>query len=192
MESLTLPAADPGRAVLATLILAAAILAGATGWLDTATAFLAGGVLTLALRVLPADLAGSYVNIRFLLMIAAMSSLGTAMEQSGAARFLADGVVACLGPAQPLLLLAAFFLLTVLLTQPLSNAAAALLVLPIGIHAAGSIGVDPRSFAIAITIGASCSFITPFEPACLLVYSTGRYRFMDSIISSNMILAIDV
>ncbi len=181
MEDLSLPASDPGRAALATVILLGAIAAGASGWVDTATAFLAGGALTLALGVLPTDLAASYVNIRFLIMVAAMASLGMAMEQSGAARLLADGLVGTLGAAEPLVLLAAFFLLTVVLTQPLSNAAAALLVLPIGSHAAAAAGVDPRSFAVAITIGASCSFITPFEPACLLVYSTGRYKFLDFV-----------
>jgi len=106
-------------------------------------------------------------------------SLGMAMEKSGAAGYLATGLIGLLPWNHPLVLIGAFFVLTVALTQPLSNAAAALLVLPIGIHAAHDLALDPRPFAIAITLAASCSFITPFEPACLLVYSTGRYRFRD-------------
>jgi len=78
-------------------------------------------------------------------------------------------------------LLGSFFILTVLLTQPMSNVAAALLILPIAIHSAQKLGVNPRTFAMTITIAASCSFITPLEPASVLVYGPGRYRFVDFI-----------
>ncbi len=181
MESVVLPQYNPRKAMYATLIFAVAILASALGWIDSPTAFLAGGALVMAFKCLSADEAGSYLNLRFLVMLAGMSSLGMAMEKSGAASLLATGLVDLLPSNRPLVLLGAFFVLTVLLTQPLSNAAAALLVLPIGIHAAHELALDPRPFAIAITLAASCSFITPFEPACLLVYSTGRYRFRDFI-----------
>jgi di/tricarboxylate transporter len=179
LESLVLPAYNPGKALVASSIFGLAIAASATGWLDSPTAFLAGGALVLALRCLRPDEAGSYVNIRFLVMLAGMAALGTAMERSGAAEFLASAVVGIVGPGSPLALLAVFFALTVVLTQPLSNAAAALLVLPIATRAAVSAGADPRPFAVGVTIAASCSFITPFEPACLLVYGTGHYRFND-------------
>ena len=89
-----------------------------------------------------------------------------------------------------MLLLAAFFLLTVLMTQPFSNAAAALLVLPIALHAAVEVGIDPRPFAITVAIAASCSFLTPLEPACLLVYSTGRYRFVDFLKVGSLLTLI--
>jgi di/tricarboxylate transporter len=112
-------------------------------------------------------------------MLAGMIALGMGMEDSGAARMIADRLVEWASPAGPIALVAVFFLLTVLLTQPLNNAAAALLVLPIAVTAARSMGLDPRPFAVATGLGASCSFLTPFEPACLLVYGTGRYRFYD-------------
>jgi di/tricarboxylate transporter len=168
-------------AILAVAIFAAAVAAPVLGWLDAPTAFLAGGALVLATCCLTAQEAARYVNIRFLVMLAGMSSLGLAMEVSGAAQFLADGIVTLTGTESPLVLLSVFFLLTVVLTQPLSNAAAALLVLPIALNAAAQAGVDPRSLAVATALGASCSFITPFEPACLLVYATGRYRFNDFV-----------
>jgi di/tricarboxylate transporter len=76
-------------------------------------------------------------------------------------------------------LLGAFFILTVLLTQPLSNAAAALAVLPIALHVAIAQNVNPRTYAMAVSIAASCSFLTPLEPACALVYNPGKYRFRD-------------
>ena len=77
--------------------------------------------------------------------------------------------------------LAGFFLLTVGLTQPMSNQAAALVVLPVAVKSAVALGVNPRTFIVAVTYAASFSFITPLEPACVLVYTPGRYRFMDFV-----------
>jgi hypothetical protein len=70
-------------------------------------------------------------------------------------------------------------LVTILLTQPMSNAAAALVVVPVALSAARELGVQERTFAIAIMLAASISFIAPFEPASILVYGPGRYRFAD-------------
>lgn len=181
IESVVLPHYNPRKALLAVAVLGLAVLSTVVGWLDSPTAFLAGGALVMALKCLSPEDAGSYLNLRFLVMLAGMTSLGMAMERSGAAQFLATGLISLLNTRTPEILLGAFFVLTAILTQPLSNAAAALLVLPISTRAADLIGVAPRPFAIAVTIAASCSFITPFEPACLLVYSTGRYRFNDFV-----------
>ena len=181
IEAVSLPRIHKAKSALATALFAAAILASAIGWLDAPSAFLAGGALVMGLKVLRTEEVARYLNFRFLVVIAGMAALSSAMEKSGAAAFLADGVVETLHVREPLLLAALFFWLTVFLTQPLSNAAAALLVLPIAVHAARSLGIEPRPLAIAVTIAASCSFITPFEPACLLVYSTGNYRFGDFV-----------
>ena len=181
LESVVLPKYNPKKALQSVLILIGGVVAILTGWVEAPTAFLAGGVLVMALKCLPADEAGSYLNIRFLIMLAGMVTLGMAMERSGAASLLAGAAVDYVPSGNPMILFALFFLLTVLLTQALSNAAAALLILPIAIHAAGNLNVDPRTFVIGVAIAASCSFITPLEPACLLVYSTGRYRFRDFV-----------
>lgn len=179
VEDAPLPRHAARRATGAILFFAMAIGLSSFGLLDPPTAFLAGGALVLATRCLTVEEAGAYLNIRFLIMLAGMIALGMAMEDSGAARMVAEGVVAWVRPWGPLALVAVFFLITVGLTQPLNNAAAALLVLPIAVSAARSMGLDPRPFAIATGLGASCSFLTPLEPACLLVYGTGRYRFYD-------------
>jgi di/tricarboxylate transporter len=76
-------------------------------------------------------------------------------------------------------ILAGFMVLTVLLTQPMSNAASALVVLPIALQAATTLGVNQITFAIAVMLSASVSLITPFEPACILIYSPGKYKFFD-------------
>jgi di/tricarboxylate transporter len=83
------------------------------------------------------------------------------------------------GTSQPLLLLTVFFGLTVFLTQPMSNQAAAIVVLPIAIETALHLGMNPRTFAMMVAVAASCSYLTPLEPSCLMVYGPGRYRFAD-------------
>jgi di/tricarboxylate transporter len=64
----------------------------------------------------------------------------------------------------------------------MSNAAAALVVLPVAITTAQQFHVQPRTFAIVVTLAASLSYITPFEPSCLLVYGPGKYRFRDFLV----------
>ncbi|MCC7307755.1 MAG: anion permease, partial [Acidobacteria bacterium] len=63
----------------------------------------------------------------------------------------------------------------------MSNQAAALVVLPVAVKTALALGLNPRTFIVAVTYAASFSFITPLEPACVLVYTPGRYRFMDFV-----------
>jgi len=112
-----------------------------------------------------------------------MTAFATAMDDahSGAASQLANFIVSTLQPFGVLAILGGFSIITMLLTQPMSNAAAALVVLPVAMEAAESLGVSGRTFAIAIMLAASVSFIAPFEPACILVYGPGKYRFLDFV-----------
>lgn len=71
-----------------------------------------------------------------------------------------------------------FFALALLLTQPMSNQAA-VVVIPIALQTASQLDLNPRTFAIMIAVAASCSYLTPLEPSCLMVYGPGRYRFLD-------------
>src|SRR4029434_10427675 len=89
------------------------------------------------------------------------------------------GLVTLLSGVHPSWLLAGFFVLTVLLTQPMSNQAAAAVMLPIAVEAASQLQLNPRTFAMMVSVAASCSYLTPLEPACLMVYGPGRYRFAD-------------
>jgi di/tricarboxylate transporter len=123
----------------------------------------------------------SLIDFRLLVMIACMMSFGVAMEKSGADIFLASYVQNYFGHFGPTAVLAGFFLLTVMLTQPMSNQAAALVVLPVAVKAAVALGLNPRTFIVGITYAASFSFITPLEPACVLVYTPGHYRFLDFV-----------
>ena len=121
------------------------------------------------------------IDFRLLVLIACMMSFGVAMEKTGTDQFLATMIQNYFGAYGPEAILAGFFLLTVILTQPMSNQAAALVVLPVAVKAAVGLGLNPRTFIVAVTYAASFSFITPLEPACVLVYTPGRYRFMDFV-----------
>lgn len=121
------------------------------------------------------------IDFRLLVLIACMMSFGVAMEKTHTDVFLAALIQNYFGAYGPEAILAGFFLLTVILTQPMSNQAAALVVLPVAVKAAIGLGLNPRTFIVAVTYAASFSFITPLEPACVLVYTPGRYRFMDFV-----------
>lgn len=167
------------KATLAVLIFLSAIILGGTGVLPIAITFLTGAVLMVMTGCLSTQQAYDNIEWRVLFLIAGMYSMGLAMESSGAAEFLAESIVHLLGRFGSLTVLGAFFWITVLLTQPLSNAAAALLVLPTAISTAHELGANPRTFAMMVCIAASVSLITPFEPACILVYGPGKYQFLD-------------
>ena len=109
-----------------------------------------------------------------------MLTLGVAMESTGTARFLADLIVGALGPVGPMAVLAGVYVLAALITEPMSNAAATVLMVPIAIDVALGMGANPQTFALATVIGASTSFLTPVgHQANVLVFGPGGYRFFD-------------
>jgi di/tricarboxylate transporter len=167
------------RAPLAGGIFVAMLAAATVGVLELPVAMLMGALLVLATRCITPEEAYARVNWQVIILIASMLGLGIAMETTGTAEFLAAQVVRLLGDTRPVWLLSAFFGLTVMLTQPMSNQASAAVVLPVALQAAEQLGLNPRSFAVMIALAASTSFLTPLEPACLLVYGPGHYRFFD-------------
>lgn len=172
---------DPRRGLYTVGIFLASVVAGSFGWLPLSIAFLAAAVAVVLLRCITVERAYEFVDWRLLILIGGMTAFGTAMEKTGAALYLANGIVHWMQPFGVMAILAGFFALTIALTQPMSNAAAALVVLPIAIKTAQQIGASERGFAIAIMLAASVSFITPFEPSCVLVYGPGKYKFADFV-----------
>jgi di/tricarboxylate transporter len=164
---------------------AAALIANGLGWLPLSIAFLGAALLVLLFRCLTVEEAYDFIDWRLLILIAGMTAFGTAMRKTGAAEFLADLVVGVMEPVGLMGVLGGFILLTVLLSIPMSNAAAALVMLPIALQTAQKLGSDPHTFGIAIMLAASLSFIGPFEPACVLVYGPGKYRFRDFVIAGT-------
>ena len=149
--------------------------------LSLPVAMLLGALLAFLTRCITPQEAYNDVEWKVLILIGCMLAFGIAMEYTGTASYLASQIVNIVGHSNPLFILSAFFILTVLLTQPMSNQAAAVVVFPVAIQTALQLGLNPRTFAMMIAVAASTSYITPLEPACLLVYGLGRYRFLDFI-----------
>ena len=168
-----------GRAPLAAAIFAAAIGAATFKLAALPVAMLGGAFLMLLTRCLSPEEAYRHVEWKALILIGALLSLGTAMETSGAGSYLAQQLIGIVGAESRYGLLTCFFVLTVVLTQPMSNQAAALVVFPIAMQAGVQLGVDPRAFGMMVAVAASCSYLTPLEPSCLMVYGPGKYRFSD-------------
>ena len=167
------------RAPLAIAIFVGALAAGTFHLTSFPVAVLLGALLTFLTRCITPEEAYREVEWKVLILIGSMLAVGAAMENTGTAVFLSSQIVRLVGQANPLWLLGAFFILTVLLTQPMSNQAAAVVVVPVAIQTALQLGLNPRTFAMMIAVAASTSYLTPLEPACLMVYGPGRYRFMD-------------
>ena len=167
--------------VLALTIFAAVLIAATFNFVSLPVAAIGGAFLMLVTRCISPEEAYRQVEWKVLILIGSLLSLGAAMEATGTGRFLAAQFIEVVGTQNPLFVLATFFVLTVILTQPMSNQAAAIVIVPIALETARQLGLNPRSFAMMIAVAASCSYLTPLEPSSLMVYGPGKYRFMDFV-----------
>jgi di/tricarboxylate transporter len=150
------------------------------GSVHIAMAMVVGAVLMVLTGCLTMDEAYQNVDWRTVFLVAGMLPLGMAMETTGAAQFLADVLLGAVGDLGPRAVLAGLYILVALLTQPMSNAAAVVLVTPIAIDTALGMGADPRPFVLTVVLGAATSFLTPVgHKANVLVFGPGGYRFFD-------------
>jgi di/tricarboxylate transporter len=138
-----------------------------------------GAVLVFLTRCITPEEAYREVEWKAVILIGSMLALGVAMQETGTASYLASAITNFAGQAGPFWLLTGFFVLTVALTQPMSNQAAAAVIIPVAIQTALQLDLNPRTFAMMIAVAASCSYLTPLEPSCLMVYGPGRYKFID-------------
>ena len=158
----------------------AMVVATVTNVLDLMEASLLAAVALVVLRVISATEARRAVNLNVVLTIAMSISLGTAVSVSGLAVEMARVVGKIGDPFGDVGRLVAVLAATMILTELLSNNAAAALMLPVATATALDAGLDPRSFAIVVLIGASCSFLSPIGyQTNLMVYGLGRYKFCD-------------
>lgn len=167
------------RALTAALLFVGSITLAALKILPLAVAVLTAAFLAFVTRIITPEEAYRSVEWRVLILIGSMLALGQAMQVTGTASFLAAQIVQFTHQLNSIWLLAGFFMLSMVLTQPMSNQAAAVVVVPIAIQVAQQLGLNPRTFTVMIALGASASFMTPLEPATLLVYGPGNYNFSD-------------
>lgn len=122
------------------------------------------------------------INWESIVLIAAMLPMSLALEKTGASSLISEKLVGGLGNYGPLVLMAGIYFTTSLLTMFISNTATAVLVAPIALQSAIAIGVSPYPFLLAVTVGASMCFASPFStPPNALVMSAGKYTFMDYV-----------
>lgn len=181
LNLIDMPYQTNGKAWLASAIFAGALLAAISGLLPISVAVMSGALLAFLTGCITPEEAYRNIQWKTVILIGSMLAFGRAMQQTGTADYLATHITDLPITDSPLLLLAGFFALAVILTQPMSNQAAAAVLIPIALQTATLLNYNPRPFAITIALAASASFITPLEPASLLVYNAGRYRFMDFI-----------
>jgi di/tricarboxylate transporter len=164
----------------ALLVLAGMVVLLATGAVPpAAAALLAAGVLVL-LRVVDIDQAYRAISWTTVILVAGMIPLATAMQSTGAAQDLADGLVDLVGDAGPYALITGLFVLIAVLGQLISNTATALIVIPIAVTSAAELDISARPVLMAVNVAATAALLTPVAtPANLMVMEPGGYRFGD-------------
>lgn len=167
------------KAPIAAGILLLLIILLVTELVPAVAAVMIAAVLTVALGCIRGmEEAYRAINWESIVLIAGMIPMSTAIEKSGAAGLLSQGLVDTLGHLGPLALLAGIYVATSVLTMFISNTACAVLLAPIALSAATQYGASPYAFLFAVSIGASMCFASPFStPPNALVMSAGRYRF---------------
>ncbi|MGW8265964.1 MAG: SLC13 family permease [Longimicrobiales bacterium] len=174
------PFVSSRRAFIVGGILVGIVASAAFGLLPILQGSLLGAFLLVALRIMTPREAVDSVDLSVILLIASAFGLGAAIDRSGLAASVAETVMALAGGLGPRGALVGVLLTTVLLTEMITNNAAAVLVFPLAMASATSLGLDPRPFAIAIAVGASASFLTPIGyQTNTMVYGPGGYRFGD-------------
>ncbi|MBP7337133.1 MAG: SLC13 family permease [Niveispirillum sp.] len=170
------------RAPHALAVLLAVVLAMATGVLPNVQAALLGCLALGALGVVDMNSAYRSIHWSTLVLIAGMLPFALALERTGGVALAADALVAVVGQAEPRLILAALFAATAVLGLFISNTATAVLMAPVAITIAGSLGLSPLPFAMTVALAASTAFMTPVSsPVNTLVVGPGGYRFMDFV-----------
>ncbi|MDA1212267.1 MAG: SLC13 family permease, partial [Planctomycetota bacterium] len=179
VENSTPPRYD--RAWIALSILIAMVLSVSIGLFDMVTASLTAAGLMLLTKCCTAMEARQSIDWSVLIVIGASLGIGMAIQSSGAAEVLATQMIGFAG-SKPWVVLGVVYIVTLLLTEIITNNAAAVLVFSIALEAASSMGVNFMPFAVAITIAASAGFASPIGyQTYLMVYGPGGYRFSDYI-----------
>ena len=182
---LTETAQEPPRedkAKIALTIMAAVLLPVMMGWIPIYIAVVMGAAFMVLTKCLTMEEAYRYIEWKAVFLIAGMLPLGTALDQSGAARLLAEGVVGVLGPLGPYAVLFGLLVITFLATSIIPTSALVVLMVPIALKTSASLGISPYALMMGIAMAASSSFTSPIShPANVLVMGPGGYRFMDYV-----------
>ncbi|MBE2223582.1 MAG: SLC13 family permease [Anaerolineae bacterium] len=182
LEAADQPPLKTHKAPVALFIMALVLLPVILNWLPISIAAVMGALLMVITRCLSMDEAYRQIEWKAVFLIAGMLPLGIAMQTSGTADFLAQGMITAVAPLGILAVVAALFLLTNVASQIMPNAVVVVLMAPIVLKTAVDLQVSPYSLMMAVAIAASVSFLSPVgHPANVLVMGPGGYRFSDYV-----------
>ncbi len=171
---------DTRKAPLAGLIMGAVIGSVMIGYAPISVAAVIGGTIMVLTGCLNMEQAYRAIDWRAIFLIAGMIPLGTAMQETGAATYIANQVMLSLGDAGPWPVIMCLYILTAIATMIIPTAALVVLMSPIVLSAMSDMGLSPETAMMAVAIAASASFTSPIShPANLLVMGPGGYRFVD-------------
>lgn len=169
-----------GRAPVALGALALMVVLVVGGWQPIHVASFTAATLVVLGGAIRMEEAYRAIEWRVIFLVAAILPVGVAMERTGAAQLLADGVIGSIGPLGSLAVLGALVVLSSLFSQGLDGAPAVVLLAPVGLEAAAQLGLNPHAVMMGIALAASAAFMTPFShKANLLVMGAGGYRTVD-------------
>lgn len=172
----------PHRTILATLIMAGVVILALTGTFPIAIAAIAGASIMIATSCLNIEDAYKAIEWKAVFLIACMIPLGAAMNESGAAQWIGNGIAHFTSPFGPWALIIGLYLATMLATTIVPTTALVVIMASIGIDAASSFNLPPDLIVMAIAMAASASFTSPIShPANVLVMGPGGYRFVDYV-----------
>lgn len=182
------------RAKLSAAIMASVVLLAAFEMMGILTAALIGVVLMLFTGCVRMNDVYEKLDWMVIFLLAGLIPLGTAMEKTGAVQSIVTGVASSLGELRPEIVILLFYLLTSLLTEVMSNNAAAVVLAPVALGSAEQLAMNPYALIVAVMFGASASFMTPMGyQTNALVYGPGGYRFTDYLrvgAPLNLLLAL--
>ena len=171
---------DTRRAPLAAAIMLGVVVTVMLGYAPIAVAAVVGGTIMVLSGCLTMEESYRAIDWRAIFLIAGMLPLGTAMQDTGAAQYLANQVMTLLGDAGPWPVIVGLYLLTAMATMIIPTAALVVLMSPIVLSAMNDLGLSPETAMMAVAMAASASFTSPIShPANILVMGPGGYRFVD-------------
>ena len=168
------------------VVIISTVTLAALGLVPILKGALVGLILLMVLRVISTNETYQAINWQVIILIAALIPVGIVIQKSGTADWLATAMyqaVELFDPAlRPVVMVSLIYLVTMILTEMVSNAATAIIMTPIAISIAMQIGLDPKPFIFSVCFAASASFITPIGyQTNLMVYGPGGYKFSDYI-----------
>jgi di/tricarboxylate transporter len=170
------------KAKLSTLIMVGVMIPVILGWVPIYISTVVGAAIMVLTRCLTMEEAYRYIEWKAIFLIAGMLPLGIALDTTGAARLLAEGVVGSLGAFGPVAVMSGLLILTFSATCFVPTAALVVLMAPIVLKTAAELGLSPHSLMMGVALAASASFTTPVaHPANILVMGPGGYKFVDYV-----------